>query len=377
MERAAAGDAGGGPRDGLGPAAGRSLDSPATATARPSGSAGLIQSGVPSGCTDDPRASLAPARVEVCGVEFDNVTMDEAIARIDALARSGKPSTVVTPNLDHVVRASRDPEYAAIVRTADLVVADGQPIVWASRLLGRPLKARVAGSDLFPRLCAHAAEAGLRVFFLGGAPPEPPSPSVPPSLDPSIPSDPSCLRASVPPCLPPPVPSDPSCLRASVPPCLPPTRPGAAEAARDVLVARHPRLQVVGVLCPEYGFERDAAAVERIVCEIRAARPDMVFVGLGSPKQEQFIARHGPRYGAAVSIGVGISFSFVAGHVVRAPRWMQRLGLEWLHRLVQEPGRLWRRYLVTSWGFLPLVVRGMWGRVRGVGSSAGAGGAEG
>ncbi len=243
-------------------------------------------------------------------MQFDNVTMDGAVAHVAHLVARGQPAYVVTPNVDHVVRASRDPAYANLVAGAALVLADGQPIVWASRLLGRPLKERVPGSDLLPRLCAFAAERGLRVFLLGGAPGRDGGPC-------------------------------------------------AAEAARDVLVRRHPGLQVVGIHCPPYGFEADAALRERAVEIVRDARPQIVFVGLGSPKQEQWIAANQERYGPAVSFGVGISFSFVAGHVRRAPRWMQRIGLEWLHRLMQEPGRLWRRYLVQGWTFLPLVLRGI------------------
>jgi N-acetylglucosaminyldiphosphoundecaprenol N-acetyl-beta-D-mannosaminyltransferase len=255
--------------------------------------------------------AAARARVCVGDTWFDDVTMAEALARIEALVRARRPAYVVTPNVDHVVRCRRDPEYADIVRAADLVLVDGQPLVWLARLAGRRLRERVAGSDLFPRLCAHAAAAGLRVFFMGG-------------------------------------------------------EPGVADEARRVLSARYPGLQVVGTHCPPMGFERDPAANAAAVAAVRAARPDIVFVGLGSPKQERWIVAHQAEYGPAVSLGVGISFSFVTGHVRRAPRWMQRCGLEWFHRLCMEPRRLWRRYLVNGWGFLPLVLRDVWrGRVTG------------
>ncbi len=240
-------------------------------------------------------------RVRVAGVEIDNVTLTEAIERIDALVSRRAPALVVTPNVDHVVRMRRDATYAQLVHAADLVLADGQPLVWASRVRGTPLKARVAGSDLFPELCAHAAERGLRVFFLGGA-------------------------------------------------------PGAAEGARQVLMERHPKLCVAGVHCPPMGFERDATASRAALEAVRNAAADIVFVGLGSPKQEFWIRDHMHQYPPAVSIGVGVSFSFVAGQVRRAPQWMQRVGLEWLHRVAQEPRRLWRRYFVDSWGFVAAVV---------------------
>jgi N-acetylglucosaminyldiphosphoundecaprenol N-acetyl-beta-D-mannosaminyltransferase len=226
--------------------------------------------------------------------------MAEAIERIDTLVRSKRAAIVVTPNVDHVIRAQKDQAYAELVRGADLVLADGQPIVWVSRLVGTPLKERVAGSDLFPRLCGFAAEKGYRVFFFGGD-------------------------------------------------------PGAAEGARDVLQQRYPGLRVVGTCYPPYGFETDPTENRKSIEAIWAARPDILFVGLGSPKQERWIAAHMHEYGPAVSIGVGISFSFVAGHVRRAPRWMRRAGLEWLHRLWMEPRRLWKRYLVRGWAFLPVL----------------------
>ena len=239
-------------------------------------------------------------RVRVGGAWFDNVTMDEALERIDGLVRAKRPAIVVTPNVDHVVRLQRDRGYANLVRRADLVLADGQPIVWTSRLAGVPLKERVAGSDLFPRLCGVAAERDYRVFFLGGD-------------------------------------------------------PGAAEGAQRTLQQRYRGLRVVGTYCPPHGFENDTEENRRAVDAVRAARPDILFVGLGSPKQERWIATHMREYGPAVSIGVGISFSFVAGRVRRAPRWVRRLGLEWMHRLCMEPRRLWKRYLVAGWSFLPVV----------------------
>lgn len=243
-------------------------------------------------------------RVRIGQADFDNVDLAEAIARIDAMVERGTPSLVVTPNVDHLIRMEHDADYAALVAKADLVLADGQPILFASYLIRHPLKARVAGSDLFPALCAHAADKRYRVFFLGGD-------------------------------------------------------PGAADEARDVLVARHPELHVVGTHCPPYGFEQDPAQDAAAAEAVRSARPDILFVGLGSPKQERWIARHQDDLGVPVSIGVGVSFSFVSGQVKRAPVWMQRIGLEWMHRLLAEPGRLWRRYLLRGPAFLPIVAREM------------------
>ncbi|HUW83273.1 MAG TPA: WecB/TagA/CpsF family glycosyltransferase [Phycisphaerae bacterium] len=235
----------------------------------------------------------------------DNVTMPEAIAEVDRIILRGRPATVVTPNVDHVVRMTQDTAFAQIVATADLVLPDGLPLVWASHLLsfvlGQPsLKQRVAGSDLFVRLCQHAATVGHRVFFFGGA-------------------------------------------------------PGAAEGARAVLTERFPDLRVVGTHCPPMGFEQDSKLNQQCIRQIRQARPHILFVGLGSPKQELWIAQHKHRYEVPVSIGVGISFAFACGQVRRAPVWVQRAGFEWLHRMTQEPRRLWRRYLLRCPRFVPLI----------------------
>lgn len=237
------------------------------------------------------------------------VRFDEALERLVQLARGDRPAYAVTANVDHVVRLCRNPKLRPLYADADLSVADGMPLIWASRLLGAPLPERVAGSDLFPALCAKAAEHGLSVFFLGGA-------------------------------------------------------PSTAQRAAEVLQALHPQLWVAGTYCPEYGFERDPAASERALEAVGAAAPDILFVGLGSPKQENWIAANRAACRAKLSIGVGISFSFISGHVSRAPRWMQRIGLEWWHRLMQEPGRLWKRYLIDDSVFFVRVLRELLTRPR-------------
>ncbi len=248
-----------------------------------------------------------PVPIDLLGVPFHAVDFEQAVQLLLRLAKGEKPSYAVTANVDHVVRFSRCPDVRPLYTEADLVVADGMPLIWASRLLRTPLPCRVAGSDLFPRLCGEAADAGLSVFLLGGA-------------------------------------------------------PGAAQRALDVLTKQHPALRVAGTYCPDYGFENDPDELARINETIRHASPDILFVGLGSPKQERWIAANRNKCGARLSIGVGISFSFVSGDVTRAPRWLQRLGLEWFHRLLQEPGRLWKRYLVHDLPFVWLVGKAWWRR---------------
>jgi N-acetylglucosaminyldiphosphoundecaprenol N-acetyl-beta-D-mannosaminyltransferase len=242
-------------------------------------------------------------RIELCGIAIDDVTMSEALERLVALAqRRTPPAYVVTPNVDHLVKLQGDMEFREIYARANLVLADGVPLIWASRLLGKPLRAKVSGSDLFVTFAPIAVERGLRLFFLGG-------------------------------------------------------RPGAAERAAEALHARHPGLQVVGTYAPPFGFDRDPVEDARAADRVRAAAPDVLFVGLGAPRQEKWIARHLERLAVPLSMGVGVSFEFVSGDVRRAPRWMQRSGLEWSWRLAMEPRRLWRRYLVEDLRFFGLVAR--------------------
>ena len=206
---------------------------------------------------------------------------------------------VVTPNLDILRRADRDAAFRAMIEEADLRVADGMPLIWASRLQGTPLPERVTGSNLIHSLTAAAAVQGCRLFLLGGD-------------------------------------------------------PGTAERAGAILEERHPGLQVVGHLCPPFGFERSEEEMARIEAALTHSSPDIVYVALGAPKQEHLIRRLRPGYPGVWWLGIGISFSFVTGDVRRAPRWVQRIGFEWLHRLCQEPRRLARRYLVDG---LPFAAR--------------------
>ena len=209
---------------------------------------------------------------------------------VEALER-GRGGWIITPNLDHVRRCSHDVRYAEAMVHADLRVADGMPLIWASRLRGASLPERVAGSDLIWLLSEGLAGRGRSVYLLGG-------------------------------------------------------EPGTAETAAEVLRRTYPGLAIAGTCCPPMGFERDDRQMRAVQAGLLAARPDLVFVALGSPKQEYLIQDLRSLLPATWWIGVGISFSFVCGHVRRAPGWMQWCGLEWVHRLAQEPGRLASRYLL-------------------------------
>jgi N-acetylglucosaminyldiphosphoundecaprenol N-acetyl-beta-D-mannosaminyltransferase len=239
-----------------------------------------------------PRFAIGHARIDTAGFE-------ETVEKILQLACSGAPAMVVTPNADHIVTLETDLALRAAYESAALVVPDGMPLVWASRLLRGPLKERVTGADLMPRLCAVAPAHGLRVFILGG-------------------------------------------------------RPGVPEEAARRLQLACPGLVVAGAYSPPFGFERDPVENEAIVAAIRSSGADLVFVGLGAPKQELWMHRHLARFDKGVFLGCGAAVDFCAGAVRRAPQWMQSAGLEWLYRLTQDPSRLAKRYARDLYLFVVL-----------------------
>lgn len=253
--------------------------------------------------------------VPILGVPIHNVDMAGAIDRVGELVeesrRSGRTHQVVTVNTDFLVRAHRDPEVHRILRSADLAIADGMPVVWASKLLGAELPERVAGADLVPALAERSATSGHRVMFFGGA------------------------------------------------------EDSAAQAAA-LLTERFPGADVVSATGM---VAADGACDDDLLDEIRAAAPDVLCVGLGHPKQERFIVRHAAALGVPVSMGTGATFEFLCGDTSRAPEWMQRVGLEWLHRMVNDPGRLVRRYATDARVFGPALRRQL--QTLGVRSSAG------
>jgi N-acetylglucosaminyldiphosphoundecaprenol N-acetyl-beta-D-mannosaminyltransferase len=233
------------------------------------------------------QGSIRPP-IAMLGVTFDNVTLGEAVQMVEGMVVSGRPHYLVTPNVDFLVQARRDVELRRILMDADLVLCDGMPLVWASRLLGNPLPERVAGADLVPLLIRLAAEKNYRVFFLGGT-----------------------------------------------------VKSMAQAVAR--LQAEYPTLQVAGYSPP---FDRLLAMDhEDIKSRIQEFQPHFLFVSFGCPKQEKWVAMHHQSLGVPVCAGVGGTIDFLAGQLKRAPLWMQRIGTEWLFRLAQEPRRLLRRYV--------------------------------
>ena len=249
-------------------------------------------------------ATGTPPPIAILGVPFDNVTTAGTIERIAGMIASRQAHYAATANVDFVVQALEDAELRRILIDAHLVLADGMPLVWASRWLGNPLPERVTGSDLVPRLLGEAEQRGWRVFLLGGT------------------------EASV---------------------------ATAAEKTRS----RHPRLELVGAYSPPFRPLLDMDHQE-IIQRIRMARPDILLVAFGCPKQEKWINMHYRSLGVPLSIGVGATIDFLAGTMTRAPRWMQRTGLEWIYRLLQEPRRLFRRYAADLGVFGTAILRQWW-----------------
>ena len=232
--------------------------------------------------------------VRLLGVPIDVVTEAEAIARILAESAAGRGGVVVTPNLDHMRIHEADPDVRRDYERAHLSLADGMPLVWASRLQGTPLPERVAGSDLTVSLAAAAAGAGRSIFLLGG-------------------------------------------------------NAGVADAAGRVLADRYPGIRIAGAHCPPMDFERDELEMRRIEALLTdAGPPDIVYVGISFPRSLAVSHQLHDRFPSTWFLGVGISLSFISGEVSRAPRWMSAAGLEWLHRISQEPRRLAHRYLVNG-----------------------------
>jgi N-acetylglucosaminyldiphosphoundecaprenol N-acetyl-beta-D-mannosaminyltransferase len=254
----------------------------------------------------------AEARRRIFGVAVDNLTMAEAIAAIERLVVVRRPALVVTPNTQHIVLLQEPGDLRSAYRSAALVLADSVPLVRVSRLLGVPLKERVAGADVMPAFCRLAAEKGYRVFLLGAA-------------------------------------------------------PGVAERAAAVLTAANPKLIVAGTYCPPWGFEAVPEATAAAVRAVRAAGPDVLFVALGTPKGEAWAWRNLAGLDVPVTLCVGASFDFIAGVQKRAPRWVQEAGFEWAFRLAHDPGRLWKRYLFGNTRFLLLTARALLGLDRGSG----------
>jgi len=237
-------------------------------------------------------------RLRIGSLWVDAVSFDEALRAIEHLVDEGKGGAVYTPNVDHVVKVESNEAFRRAYDDVSLSLADGMPLVWVSRLLGCRLPERVAGSDILIPLMKLAAKRQWRVYLLGGG-------------------------------------------------------PGAAEAAAKRLVDEY-GVSIVG--WDDCRIEKDGADPGgQSVARARAARPDVILVGLGPPKQELWIHRYKDEVGPSVALAIGAGLDFLAGRFSRAPRWVANCGLEWAYRLLLEPRRLYRRYLIESPKFISIV----------------------
>ena len=248
--------------------------------------------------TDDSRPTGAQQGWLLLGVRVDDVTYQEALEQIEQCVQTGTLCQIATVNVEFIMEARRNPEFRRALAEARLCVPDSVGVSWAARRCGSPLRERVAGVDLVERIAARAPEKGWRIYFLGAA-------------------------------------------------------PGVAERAASVLAERYPGLEIAGCYAGSPQPEDEYALVQRI----QTSRPDVLLVAYGAPRQDLWIARNQARIGVAVAMGVGGSFDYIAGVARRAPAWVRRAGLEWLHRLIRQPWRLRRQLAIPRFVLLVLLGR--------------------
>lgn len=233
------------------------------------------------------------ARIKFMNTCIDNLTMSETLNEIDKLIQKKNCSYVVTPNVDHIVRLEKDEELQKVYKNASLILTDGKPLIWISKWYKTPIKEKISGSDLFPRVCQLAANKNYTMYLLGAA-------------------------------------------------------EGVADTAARNLMKKYPGLNIVGTYSPPFGFEKNEQEMNKIKTQIQEVHPDILIVGLGCPKQEKFMYYHCKELGVPISFGLGASIDFEAGNIKRAPKCMSNHGLEWLYRFSKEPKRLFKRYFVDD-----------------------------
>ncbi len=232
----------------------------------------------------------------------NNVSMNETIQEIERLIAQDEKSYVVPINVDVVIKMEHDSYLREIVDKADLVLVDGKPLIWVSQIYKMPIKQKISGSDLVPLLCETAATKGYSIYILGG-------------------------------------------------------KDGVADKAKKKIIQQWPNINIVGTYAPPFGFEKDEKELNEINERIAKAKPDILIVCFGCPKQEKYIYENIRHYNAKVSICAGATVDFLAGNVKRAPKWMSEHGLEWFYRFLQEPRRLFKRYFIDDLKIIRLVLK--------------------
>lgn len=240
-------------------------------------------------------------RINIVNVNISNLLMDEAIDNIYKFIKDrGERYQIFTPNTDIIVKSYVDKNYNKVLNNADMLLPDGKPIIWASRFIGTPLKEKVSGSSLFFRICEEAYSRRLKIFLFGGV-------------------------------------------------------PGAAEKAMRNLNRRYGDI-ISGYYCPQYGFENDPSEIDMAINAIKESESDILIVGLGAPKQEYFINRYKNLYNVPVSLALGGTIDFASGFRKMPPEWLKNTGFGWLWRLLHEPKRLWKRYLIDDIKFFYYII---------------------
>lgn len=230
----------------------------------------------------------------------NNLSMSETIDEIEKMIACEKKSYVVAINVDVVMKIEHDSYLKKITDNADMVLVDGKPLIWVSKIYKNPVKAKISGSDLVPLLCAEAAHKGYSLFIIGG-------------------------------------------------------KEGIAKKAKIRLEEQYPTINVVGTYAPPFGFEDDPNELDKINNMISEKKPDLLIACFGCPKQEKWIYENYQKYDAKVSICAGATVDFLAGSVNRAPKWMSEHGLEWFYRFLQEPKRMFKRYFIDDVKIIKLI----------------------
>lgn len=244
-------------------------------------------------CEDNKGVKPINRTIDFLGIRLNNMTGDEILDHIDCCVQRRKPCQIVGVNVDQALRVLEDEYSKKIFDEAEIVFTDGKPIIWMSRWLKRPIIEKVSGPDIMLRLCERAAKKGYKIFLLGAG-------------------------------------------------------PGVAERAANNLCERYPGLQCVGTYSPPFGFEKDSEEMYKIIEMLKSSGADQLFVGMGSPKQDIFIYENMDKYQIPVSYSMGAAIDFLGGGAKRAPKWMSDIGLEWFHRFLQNPKRLFKRYFVDD-----------------------------
>ncbi len=241
-------------------------------------------------------------KMKFMNINVNNITMQQAVDAIEELVKTKKGAYVVTPNVDHIIKVESDSLFKEIYDNADLVLTDGKPLIWISKLYKQPIVEKVSGSDLFPKVCEMAAHKGYSVFLFGA-------------------------------------------------------KDGVADMAARKLKKKIKKLKIVGTYSPPFGFENNEIEIKKAIKAINNAKPDLLMLALGTPKQEKFFYKYRNQIDTSCALAIGASIDFTAGVAKRAPRWMSNCGLEWFYRLMKEPRRMFKRYLIDDIKIIKLIFK--------------------